>query len=151
MTSGTPLKQALLASRDVIISSQICVLKFHRFFTLGDGCWLPVHQGTLKGTDLPVFADSKTCQERKGTLFCRRAGRTFLSGVPSREDRWPGWLRNCLCAKCLCAFSGPCFGASRTSCCLPLEVANTALFCRMPNAHCSPKTKGVLSSFLGKI
>ena len=27
--------------------------------------------------------------------------------VPGREDRWPGWPRNCLCAKCLCAFSGP--------------------------------------------
>ena len=28
-------------SRDVIISSQICVLKMQRFFTLGDGCGLP--------------------------------------------------------------------------------------------------------------
>ena len=37
-----PLKQAFWASRDVIISSQICVLKFQRFFTLGDGCWLPM-------------------------------------------------------------------------------------------------------------
>ena len=36
-----PLKEALLASRDVIISSQICVSKLQRFFTLGDGCWLP--------------------------------------------------------------------------------------------------------------
>ena len=36
-----PLKQALLASRDVIISSQICVSKLQRFLTLGDGCWLP--------------------------------------------------------------------------------------------------------------
>ena len=32
-----PFKQALLASRDVIISSQICVLKFQRCFTLGVG------------------------------------------------------------------------------------------------------------------
>ena len=37
-----PLKQALLASRDVIISSQICVSKLQRVFTLGDGCWLPM-------------------------------------------------------------------------------------------------------------
>ena len=37
-----PLKQALLASRDVIISSQICVSKLQRFSTLGDGCWLPI-------------------------------------------------------------------------------------------------------------
>ena len=33
-----PLKQALLASRDVI---QIFVSKLHRVVTLGDGCWLP--------------------------------------------------------------------------------------------------------------
>ena len=37
-----PLKQALLASRDVIISSQICVSKLQRVFTSGDGCWLPI-------------------------------------------------------------------------------------------------------------
>ena len=37
-----PLKQAFLASRDVIISSQICVSKLQRVFTLGDGCWLPI-------------------------------------------------------------------------------------------------------------
>ena len=34
-------KTSILASRDVIISSQICVSKFQSFFTLGDGCWLP--------------------------------------------------------------------------------------------------------------
>ena len=37
-----PLKQALLASCDVLISSQICVSKLQRVFTLGDGCWLPI-------------------------------------------------------------------------------------------------------------
>ena len=36
-----PLKQALLASRDVAISSQTCTSKLQRVFTLGDGCWLP--------------------------------------------------------------------------------------------------------------
>ena len=36
-----PLKQALLASRDVNISSQICGSKLQKVFTLGDGCWLP--------------------------------------------------------------------------------------------------------------
>ena len=36
-----PLKQALLASRDVILSSQICGSKLPKVFTLGDGCWLP--------------------------------------------------------------------------------------------------------------
>ena len=36
-----PLEQALLASRDVIISGQICGSKLQSVFTLGDGCWLP--------------------------------------------------------------------------------------------------------------
>ena len=40
-----PLKQALLASRDVIISSQICGLNLQKVFTLGDGCWLPIAGG----------------------------------------------------------------------------------------------------------
>ena len=43
-----PLKQALLASRDVIVSSQICVLKFQRVFShqvTDAGCpfFLPCH------------------------------------------------------------------------------------------------------------
>ena len=37
-----PLKQALLASRDVIISSRICGSNLQKVFTLGDGCWLPI-------------------------------------------------------------------------------------------------------------
>ena len=37
-----PLKQALWASRDVIISGQICGSKLQRVFTSGDGCWLPI-------------------------------------------------------------------------------------------------------------
>ena len=36
-----PLKQALLASRDVIISGQIWGSKLQSVFTSGDGCWLP--------------------------------------------------------------------------------------------------------------
>ena len=47
-----PLKRALLASRDVIISSQICVSKLQRFFTLGDGCWLPIEM---------ILASRKRC------------------------------------------------------------------------------------------
>ena len=39
-----PLKQALLASRDVIISGKIRLSKLQRVFTLGDGCWLPRNQ-----------------------------------------------------------------------------------------------------------
>ena len=40
-----PLKQALLASRDVTDvknSSQICGSNLQKVFTLGDGCWLPI-------------------------------------------------------------------------------------------------------------
>ena len=36
-----PLKQVVSASRDVMISGQICGSKLQRVFTLGDGCWLP--------------------------------------------------------------------------------------------------------------
>ena len=36
-----PLKQVLLASRDVIIFSQIAARIRRGFFTWGDGCWLP--------------------------------------------------------------------------------------------------------------
>ena len=36
-----PFKQALLASRDVIISGQICGSKLQMVFTAGDGGWLP--------------------------------------------------------------------------------------------------------------
>ena len=60
-----PLKQALWASRDVIISGQICVSKLQRFFTLGDGCWLPiplfgngpntVSESTVSKTELSEF------------------------------------------------------------------------------------------------
>ena len=42
-----PLKQALLASRDVIISSQICGSNLQNVFTLGDGCWLPSSEKVL--------------------------------------------------------------------------------------------------------
>ena len=39
-----PLNQVHSASRDVIISGQICGSKLQRAFTLGDGCWLPMNQ-----------------------------------------------------------------------------------------------------------
>ena len=42
-----PLKQALLASRDVIISSQIRGSNLQKVFTLGDGCWLPIYRKPL--------------------------------------------------------------------------------------------------------
>ena len=40
-----PLKQALLASRDMIISSQSCGSNLQKVFTLGDGGWLPIIVG----------------------------------------------------------------------------------------------------------
>ena len=43
-----PLKQALLASRDVKNSSQICGSNSQKVFTLGDGCWLP---GAFSGVE----------------------------------------------------------------------------------------------------
>ena len=39
-----PLQQVLSASRDVIISGQICGSKLQRVFILGDGCWLPIEK-----------------------------------------------------------------------------------------------------------
>ena len=58
-----PLKQALLASRDVIISSQICGSNLQKVFTLGDGCWLP--KKLLAHGDRPNFW-KKTLRERMG-------------------------------------------------------------------------------------
>ena len=48
-SSNLQNKQALSASRDVIISGQICGSKFQRVFTLGDGCWLSIK--TLRRSD----------------------------------------------------------------------------------------------------
>ena len=42
---------------------------------------------------------------RNINIFVRAPGRE--DRVPGREDRWPGSPRNCLCAKCLCAFLAP--------------------------------------------
>ena len=53
-----PLKQVLWASRDVIISSQICGSNVQRFFTLGDGCWLPKYcfqKGKLNISTLAIL------------------------------------------------------------------------------------------------
>ena len=44
-----PLKQALLASRDVIISGQIWGSKLQSIFTSGDGCWLPITVSLFQG------------------------------------------------------------------------------------------------------
>ena len=62
-----PLKQALLKSRAVKNSSQICGSNLlQKVFTLGDGCWLPkggpgsvrlqFGGGTVRAPDLPFLA-----------------------------------------------------------------------------------------------
>ena len=55
-----PWKQVLLASRDVIISSQFTARIRRGFFTLGDGCWLPNNHrhrvnGVSRGGGQTVF------------------------------------------------------------------------------------------------
>ena len=52
-----PSKQALLASRDVIISSQICGSKLQRAFTLGDRYWLPKEKPQFYILNM-IFRDS---------------------------------------------------------------------------------------------
>ena len=49
-----PLKQVLSASRDVIISGQICGLNRGIVFTLGDGCWLPKIASDFKCNPLEI-------------------------------------------------------------------------------------------------
>ena len=58
------LKQALLASRDVIISGHVCSSKLLGIFTLGDGCWLPKSaqtSGTFRNPQPLVFSQ-KYCR-----------------------------------------------------------------------------------------
>ena len=67
-----PLKQALSASRDVIISSQICGSNLQKVFTLGDGCWLPVLTCLFffeGGAGFPWFLPkNKERKDREGLL-----------------------------------------------------------------------------------
>ena len=57
-----PLEQALLASRDVIICSQIAARTRRGFFTLGDGCWLPNHFLEFSSA-FREFLNSQNCSE----------------------------------------------------------------------------------------
>ena len=66
-----PLKQALLASRDVIISSQICGSNLQKVFTLGDRCWLPIGVAQTKAhfsspTSSRTFQHGVCKKSRKG-------------------------------------------------------------------------------------
>ena len=68
--------------------------------------WLPGW-----GEGLPTGRPGVSRPVARGQKFmcCVRNPRNINSfvRVPGQEDLWPGWPRNCLCAKCLCAFSGP--------------------------------------------
>ena len=78
-----PLKQALLASRDVIISSQICGSKLQKVFTLGDGCWLPSFS-VKKGGGNSVNGGFGKDFYRKGNSV-KRSGRF---SEPPDSEKW---------------------------------------------------------------
>ena len=49
MTSLEPLKQARLASRDVMLSTRNSGSGLQEVFTLGDGCWWPISNRFFQG------------------------------------------------------------------------------------------------------
>ena len=72
-----PLKQVLSASRDVMISGQICGSNREMFSTLGDGCWLPFQEirefigSGLRGSTiiLKLHKTGKNTQEDRTKLL----------------------------------------------------------------------------------
>ena len=78
-----PLKQALLASRDVIISSQICGSKLQKVFTLGDRCWLPNTPPICIAIHLPFVSQYFWCPKalREGK-FCQYSSHLYRSTPP---------------------------------------------------------------------
>ena len=89
-----PLKQALLASRDVIISSQICRSNLQKVFTLGDGCWLPtlLHAVSMHNAGFNRRGeDNKTLSPPVGSLSlplkCNSSPRRVRSRVPMVDHR----------------------------------------------------------------
>ena len=60
-----PLRQALLASRDVIISSQICGSNLQKVFTLGDGCWLPIRASVTSNLYVTARISSRQSEPEK--------------------------------------------------------------------------------------
>ena len=99
-----PLKQVLLASRDVIISGQKFGSKLQRFFTLGDGCWLPTLPPTrkfqtAKSTHHPHKIDDqhRECKTRGGAYFAFFLGSDNShtppppKKTPDEEDLLWGW------------------------------------------------------------
>ena len=83
-------KQALLASCDVIISSQICGSNLQKVFTLGDGCWLPINwaRNQTAARGMENSGEGKTCcrskKQHKHKLFGPDFPRTFLTLTPGR-------------------------------------------------------------------
>ena len=84
-----PLKQALWASRDVIISSQICGSKLQKVFTLGDGCWLPMGGGKVRYVPR------------------NHGNQTFLAGYLRILPGYPGDARKVWEKKSLCSILVP--------------------------------------------
>ena len=62
-----PSIHSLLASHDVIISSQICSSNLQRVLTLGDGCWLP---NWVHAICQDVYAVYKAAFDRKTRREC---------------------------------------------------------------------------------
>ena len=58
------IKQVLLASRDVMLSGQICGSRLQRVLTLGDGCWLP-KMITLVWTPMGLSGPSLAKENRR--------------------------------------------------------------------------------------
>ena len=59
----------------MIISSQICISKFQRFFTLGDGCWLPIIRADFwEGDAMKHFSVKERGFQWKGGRQFRESG-----------------------------------------------------------------------------
>ena len=84
----------------------ININKFFRWLP-GWGGWSPdrVARGLpTGGQGSKVYV---LCAEPKEHKHFRPGYPAGRIGYPARRIGWPGWPRNCLCSKCLCAFSGP--------------------------------------------
>ena len=78
-----PVKQALSASRDVIISSQICGSNLQTFFTLGDGCWLPKRGCANSG----AFGARRIMMSSTYRPLFMTPSLSLLQGLPSGQSK----------------------------------------------------------------
>ena len=76
-----PLRQALGASRDMVISDQVCCSRLKMVLTFGDGCWLPQTIPILHVS--PLHSSSNIC-------CALRWGRSFPIWPPAglRSSLW---------------------------------------------------------------